>query len=186
MTKAVTAGRPFKQDSTLSKGKILSLAMRLIEEEGEKAASFRALAKKLDVTPMAVSHHVGNRQLMLEGLIARAFYGVGSEPKGDAPTEQLRFLLARYCDRVLKHPNLFKCVLADPRLIEGELFLLTDLIKSYVRKTTKGDNDNALLNLIVDYTHGFALSVSAAPSPPQLTTDDYLRSLDWILERLDS
>jgi len=184
--KKVNVGRPFRQDSTLSKGKILDLALQLIEAEGEKAISFRTLAKKLDVTPMAVSHHVGNRQLMLESLVAQAFYGVSFDPEGGTSIDQLRFLLTRYCDRILKHPNLFKCVLADPSLMGSELIALTESIRSMISSAGENNDNDVLLNLIVDYTHGFALSASVTPIPNQLTTSDFLRSLNWILDRVNT
>jgi len=185
MIKHTAAGRPAKKNAKLSKDRILILALQLIEEGGAKAVSYRALAKILGVTPMAVSHHVGNHKMMLGSLIALGFKGVGSEPEGATPLDRLRFLLARYCDSILKHPELIKCALADPSLIEGELRLLTNLIRLNAAQSDSGDEHDTLLNLLVDYTHGFALSVSAATGSGQLSAADYLRGLDWILGRVE-
>jgi len=79
MSERTAAGRPSKKEKTLSKDDILSLALRIIDEEGEKALSYRVLAKLLGVTPMAVSHHVGNKRVMLGSLIALGFEGVQQE-----------------------------------------------------------------------------------------------------------
>ncbi|WP_020592150.1 TetR/AcrR family transcriptional regulator [Kiloniella laminariae] len=184
MKKTGSAGRPFKNMENLSKDLILRHALCLIDEGGADAASFRVLAKALNVTPMAVSHHVGNRKKMLSSLVKMVFDGVGEKPEGKTPQARLRMLLSRYCEQVLLHPNLIQCVLADLSLMDEQLLSLTELIRLNLKEANQS-NDDILLNLLIDYTHGFAVAAAAAPKESVLSLQDYLKSLDWILDRLE-
>ncbi len=178
------AGRPPKNARIGSETKILDVALSLINEGGEKALTYRTLAKEIGVTPMTIAHHVGSRQEMLSKLVARAFEGVGAEAEGNNPEERLRNLLTRYCEQALKHPSLIHCILSDISLIQGELCLLTHQLRHQITLLGKGDPNDAILNLIVDYTHGFVFSVSATHSPHQQYLQMYLDSLDWVIERI--
>ncbi|MBF0379569.1 MAG: TetR/AcrR family transcriptional regulator [Magnetococcales bacterium] len=182
--------RPLKNESKLSKEVLLKSALNIIDEEGEKALSFRALAKKHNVTPMAVSHHVGTRHKMISDLVSLIYQGVGDAPEKCKPIDSLRFILTRYCTRVLEHPNLAQCVLADQSLFSGQLVVLTNLIHSNITECGVDDDEvDIILNLIVDYTHGFAISATTGSShngdEVTLTINDYLHSLNWVLARLN-
>ncbi len=184
MVKTTGAGRPPKKAGGLSKSRVMDAALSMIDKEGDNAASFRALAKRLNVTPMAVAHHVGSRHDMLSGLIVQVFEGVGGNIAGETPAARLRAILVRYCERALQHPNLIRCAFADPTLITGDLKLLTENIRTIL--ADYDDANDTILNLIVDYTHGFVLSAAAAPDTFTLSTADYLQSLDWVLDRIDA
>ena len=55
----------------LSRDGILAAAMAVAQREGVDALSIRKLAGELGVTPMAVYHHVHNKQEILVGVIDR-------------------------------------------------------------------------------------------------------------------
>lgn len=181
-----TIGRPPKKRAVLSKDVILKLALRLIDERGDQAVSFRSLAKELNVTAMAVSHHVGTRHEMLSSLCKFVYRGVAQSDTASTPEQQLRTLLNDYCRRTFKHPNVTKLMLTDPSLMTEELTLLTDRIRLNI--AALGAKDEALetvVNLVVDFTHGFAFSAAFAgpqyKSTSGLTTADFNQGLDWIL-----
>lgn len=185
MTGERAVGRPSSTSRSLSKTDILDAALELLGEGGEKAVSFRAVAKRLGVTAMAVAHHVGSRADMLRCLVERAFSGVDGPADGETPTARLRFLLTRYCRVVLEHPDVVRCVFADPALFTQQLVALTDQIRTNIAELGDSDDRDVLLNVIVDYTHGFAISVSAADQEAvgdaAQKLDSYRLGLDWIL-----
>lgn len=184
----MTAGRPPKSDSTLSNDRILATALAVLDEGGQEALSFRTLAKRLGVTPMAIAHHVGSRRQMLTGLVAQVYEGIAAVPKGVvAPEACVRLLLERYCRRVVAHPQIALLIFADQSLFTGHVVALTDAVRTNIAALVSDPPEaDLLVDLIVDYTHGFAISAAAnhnenTQSP---TIDDYLRGLDWILARL--
>lgn len=179
MTKPI--GRPKKSTSDLSKEIILRVVLELIDQDGEDAVSFRIIAKKLGVTPMAVSYHVGNRSQMMRDVIEIAFHGLSEETIPGTPSERLRALLVRYCDLGIAHANLIKSCLSDPTLMTEEFFRFNKMLKQEVGALNDGDEQDVMFNLIVDYTHGFILSFAVAPSDNQPDKADFLRSIEWLL-----
>ncbi|MEH6404405.1 MAG: hypothetical protein V7750_13590 [Sneathiella sp.] len=186
MQKSIPPGRPKKTATTLSKDLIFAKALEIIQAQGEKALSFRILAEKLGVSPMAVSYHVGSRREMLQNIIKIAFSSIACDPVGETPEERIKFLLLKYCDLAIEHANLVQCILRDPSLMTEDLVQLTSMIRKETQVLNKGDKQDVMLNLIVDYTHGFMFSAAAAPQDLKLLTTDYKRSLDWVLERSKS
>ncbi|ASO20339.1 AcrR family transcriptional regulator [Actinoalloteichus hoggarensis] len=59
----MTVGRP-----TLSRRRVLTEALRLIDAEGASALGVRRLAARLGVTPMALYNHVADRQDLVDGV----------------------------------------------------------------------------------------------------------------------
>jgi len=178
--------RPRKESAPLTREKIQALAIRLLDEGGEKALSFRALATGLGVTPMAVKHHVGTRKELLCALVAKVYDNLEVTATGEEPRARLRFLLRRYCERVLEYPNLTLVIFADPSLISGQLVTLTNLIRSNIAILVGGEEEKeTIVGLIVDYTHGFAISVAAAPKElfegQGQVIDQFIAGINWIL-----
>ncbi len=165
-------GRPHKHADAIDKAAILSCAAAVIEEGGLDALSFRALAVRLGVTPMAVSYHVGSRDQMIADLIAQSFEGVASDVPEGTPSEKLRFLLLRYCEVALAHSSLVRCMLSDPKKIPEAVQQLSELVRQQTRSLNDGDKGDVMLNLLIDYTHGFVFSAAAAPPQIKLTLDD--------------
>lgn len=176
-----SAGRPAKGSWALSKKRILVAALPLIQKEGIEAVSFRRLADCLGVTPMAVKYHVGDRREMLTALVDRAFQNTLGTIEGDHPVERLRYILSCYCARALENANLVRCILHDTSLMSGEIIAITKEIRKNTRLLNDGDPQDVMLNLLVDYTHGFVFSAIATPPEYSLTQDDFQRSVDWVL-----
>ena len=79
MLRGMTRGR-------LSRDQILDAALRLADEEGLPALSMRAVAQRLEVTPMALYRHVGDKDGLLDALVERLLTDAAGEPelRGDA------------------------------------------------------------------------------------------------------
>lgn len=169
-------GRPATATQTkpaLTKSAILETALTMID--AGQPLTFRSLAAALGVTPMAIAHHAGTRDQLLADLIALCFAPL-MPPTGDTPQNRLRDLLSRYCQTVLLHPALITLTFANPALMAGPLLALTTHLRADLPSDT-------VLNLTIDYTHGFALSAAAAPPGAGPALSDYLNGLDWILLR---
>ena len=182
MTKAQGAGRPRKSDHKLSKQMIIAVALPIVQRDGIDALSFRAIADRLGVTPMAVTYHSGSKAKLLADLVEAAFKDALGEIEGLTATERARLILARYCKCAMHNAHLLRAVLSDTSLMGPALFRITESLGQNTKTLNDGDAGDVLLHLLVDYTHGFVLSATASDDNP-LTTDDFLRGLDWILDR---
>jgi len=60
-----------RSKTALSKDKIIETALNLVEETGAEAVSFRNIATRLDVTPMALYRHFGDKQELLALMLDR-------------------------------------------------------------------------------------------------------------------
>src|SRR4028119_1973749 len=67
------AGRPRTGEEPLTRERILSTALSMVDKEGIEALSMRRLAKELEVDPMAIYHHLPNKRVLLSGLIEEVF-----------------------------------------------------------------------------------------------------------------
>ncbi|WP_298962142.1 TetR/AcrR family transcriptional regulator [uncultured Roseibium sp.] len=176
-----TPGRPSKGAGALSKKRIIDAAAPLLQQKGLEAVSFRRLADNLGVSAMAIKYHIGSQQELLSALVEHSFKDTLGTIKGESPAERLRHVLSMYCIRALENPNAIRCILNDASLMSLEIIEITEEIRKYTRLLNDDDPDDVLLNLLVDYTHGFVFSAVAAAPNTCLTQEDYLRSIDWTL-----
>jgi len=179
-------GRPSKDEKTLSPEDIIEVALDMLTREGEASLSFRKLAIQLGVTPMAVKHHVGTRRELQRSIIARVYRDVGKPVDDGTPHANLRLLLTNYSKRVLAHPNVAVLVFSDPSLLEeGPLASLNEQICANIALLVRSKAErDSVLDVVVDYTHGFAFAAAAAKGKKRPTIKGFQRGLDWILERL--
>ena len=182
MTRAQRAGRPRKSDQKLSKQSIIAAALPIVQRGGVDALSFRALADQLGVTPMAVTYHSGSKTELLFDLVEAAFKDALGEIDGQMATDRARSILARYFVCALRNAHLLRAVLSDTSLMGPALGQITSTLSESTKALNDGDENDVLLHLLIDYTHGFVLSATASDDNP-LTTDDFLRGVDWILDR---
>ncbi len=183
MNSSRKAGRPPREAVPLSRQRILEVALPLLREAGPDAISFRKLGEHLDVTPMAIKYHVGSQREMLASLVSLAFAATLETSYSDDPVIRLRDILRSYCTRALQNTRLVQCVHQDPSLMSDELVSITTEIRKNTQLLNDGDHKDELLNLLVDYTHGFVFAAAACRQENQPTETDFLRSLDWILIR---
>lgn len=177
-------GRPRKGRDAVTRGDIVELALRVARVEGAGAVTIRGVAARLEVTPMAVSYHMGSRHDMLAALIAHAFEDLNRVPDGTTPAKRVRQMLERYCALCLDNHALILAVLAKPDLMVSVLQNFTDLLRDETAKLTGKAESKVLLNLLVDYTHGFVFAKAAAPVDAAPTASEYLESLDWLMARM--
>jgi len=181
VTSSRGAGRPAQGTASLSRQRILTAALPLIRRGGVEAISFRRLAEALGVSPMAVKYHVGNRKNLLASLVELAFRDTLGEIEATSPAERLRCVLLRYCARATAHANLVRCLLSDMSLMSDGIVAITDEIRKNTQQLNDGDPYDVMLNLLVDYTHGFVFSAIAAKPGQGPSMDDFQRSIDWLL-----
>lgn len=158
----VRRGRP-SAGQALDRDRVLDAGLALLEELGPQGFGLRPLARRLGITPMSVSHHVGDQQALMRGLVERVHGRPLPEPgRGLGSARRIQVLLAGYMERVRLHPALTVCILGDPDLFTASLAAFTQRLRAEVRSLCgpAEDDGDVLLDLLIDYTHGHALALA--------------------------
>lgn len=69
-----------KKRVPLDRERLLNSAMAIADADGNSALTMRSLAKKLGVKPMAIYHHVDNKEEILDGIIDMVFAEIDLPP----------------------------------------------------------------------------------------------------------
>lgn len=75
------SGRRQGRPAVISRERILSVALRIADEQGLPRLTMRRLGAELGVDPMAVYHHVADKAALFDGLIERVFSEVQLPPR---------------------------------------------------------------------------------------------------------
>lgn len=154
------AGRP--RAEILTRERILTAALQLVDEHGVDTFSMRKLAAELGVDPMAIYNHLPNKQAVLAGLVEKVFEEITIEAAESWQEQVLNFARAYY-GLTRAHPNLVFHIVSDVELISGAALDANEYL--YRALASAGLSPLNILhaaNLIVDYLNGYAL---AARSP---------------------
>lgn len=122
---ASPTGRARGQHAGLTRSAILAAAVELVDEQGLAALSMRRLGSELGVEAMALYHHVGSKDALLDGLVEQLFLTSLPEPiEGEPWREALHRHARGILDTLLAHPNLVPVVLSRPAVTPGALSTL--------------------------------------------------------------
>ncbi|MFJ9174326.1 TetR/AcrR family transcriptional regulator [Streptomyces sp. NPDC102360] len=102
---ATRAQRTERRTDALSKERIVDAAIGILDAEGEKGLTFRALAARLATGAGAIYWHVANKDELLaaatDGVVTRVVTDVG---RGEGPREGIRTLALGVFDAIDVHP----------------------------------------------------------------------------------
>ncbi|GAA1292439.1 hypothetical protein Psi02_49830 [Planotetraspora silvatica] len=98
----------------LTRSEIIDATWDLAAQRGLAAVTMRSVAEQLDVTPMALYRHIGDKQGLLDGLVER-LHGEIPIPDAALPWRERLTLLAGGIRAVArKHPDLFPLLFHRP------------------------------------------------------------------------
>src|SRR4051812_43397732 len=89
---------------SLSRDRILSAALGVVEWEGAAALSMRRLAQELDVWPMSLYTYFHDKDELLDAIAARAAGAVALPDEAESWRERLRALLHAVREAVAGNP----------------------------------------------------------------------------------
>lgn len=75
---------------TLTRDRVVDAALALADEVGLEALTIRALAARLGVKPMAIYHHVANKDEILDAVVDRVFAEIELPLPGEPWREEMR------------------------------------------------------------------------------------------------
>ena len=163
----MTAGRP--STPRLTRDAILTEALVLLTK-GEQALTIRALAQRLNVTPMAIQHHIGTRDALIHALADHVLARVPTETEGP-PTERLRALMQSYVQTITAHPNLTLALFRTVGPLPKEAQRITDAIESLLlTQGLSAAKARLWRDILIDWAHGMTLAQSGEDPTPALAT----------------
>jgi AcrR family transcriptional regulator len=98
---------------------VLQATLELAEEGGLGAVSMRSVAERIGVTPMALYHHVRDKEDLLDGLVERLLTELPI-PDPTLPWDQrLRAMAGSLRAAAARHPDAFLMLLRRPATTPG-------------------------------------------------------------------
>ena len=160
----MTPGRP--TTPRLTQDAILTEALALLDQS-EPALTIRALATRLNVTPMAIQHHIGTRDALIHALANRAYAPIDAD--------SVKALLTAYTATIGRHPNLTLALFRIPGPLPAEAQRITDRLETLLRQTLTETTATLWRDILIDWAHGMALA--QAPDDPTAALDALLTAL---------
>lgn len=159
---------------TLTRDRVVDAALSLADEQGLDALTMRALARRLDVKPMAIYHHVAGKDAILDLVVDRVFAEIDLPVPGRPwqPEIRRRALSARSV--LLAHP--WSISLLETRSVAQNPATLRhhDAVIGTLRRGGFGLALTARAFAMVDsYVYGFVLQEVTLPatSPQHLPAE---------------
>jgi AcrR family transcriptional regulator len=164
--KAQTRGRPLADQPKLSRDQILDAALALLAEAGLPALTMRALARSLDVDPMAVYHYFADKDELLTAAAERSFASL--RPRIGAAGDwksRLRALARAYLRTLLRSRELLLFVTKAGRVSAP----FDEHFFSAIAPLGLSDRDQRTCrDALVDLLHGISLAGEGYDPDPQL------------------
>ncbi len=176
-------GRPQKESKALSKDVIIQAAKSLIVSEG-KTPSIRSISAELNVDAMAIYYYFKNKNVLLEELTTSLISEIYQPQKDLKWNVELRKLSKSYITLLSKYDGLLETLLTMKSTSPANVFI--SRFKIIMKKLNMSTSiENASLNLLADYLHGFSISISC-DNTGKLTVDDIDESLDIIFTGINA
>jgi AcrR family transcriptional regulator len=162
-------GRPQKESKALNKEVIIDNAKKLMISDG-KIPSIRSLSAELNVDAMAIYYYFKNKSILLEELTTSLISEIYQPQKSLEWEVELRKLSKSYIALLIKYDGLLQTLLSMKSTSPANIFLFR--FRIIVKKLHMNISvEDASLNLLTDYLHGFSISMSC-DSTGKLTVDD--------------
>ncbi|RIZ53189.1 TetR/AcrR family transcriptional regulator [Vibrio sp. PID23_8] len=162
-------GRPTAKQSLLSAESILESAKLLMKRDG-KVPSIRSLAMQLNVDPMAIYHYFKNKNALLEALTTSLVEAIYRPQASEDWQSGLKSLCVSYINLLREYNGLLQTILSmtshGPAQVFAERYQWIIEPLGLSRQVEKDS-----LDLLADYLHGFALSISCCHDASLIKTE---------------
>ena len=153
----------------LTRERIISEALAVIDADGVEAVSFRLLARRLEVNPTAIVWHVGTHEQLLSHVVASTLQVRPPKHATAAWQERIALFANKFRSELHRHPNLAKLIgtqLTTNAATQLDTFeyLLAALVESGLEHDEVLPHFDALLGSIVGFV---VLELSSAPKSGQ-------------------
>lgn len=163
----MTRGRPSLP--RLTRDAILAEALALAATGGGPL-TLRHLAARMQVTPMAILHHMGSHDALIHAMTDALLAPIINDEPGE-PRARLAALLLAYATAVQGHPALTVALFAIPGPLPAQAQHLTDAVEALLLQSGLPPPEARLRrDILIDWVHGMALSQAPEDPAPALFT----------------
>ncbi len=142
----------------ISREAVLSAALALADTEGLEAVTMHAVARRLQVTPMALYRHVDDKNALLDGLVERLLTEYPVPLDGQSWEQRLLTLATGIRDTARRHPAVFPLLLTRPAVTPAAR-VVRDAVHAGLREAGLPESEVARAErLISTAVLGFAAS----------------------------
>ena len=142
--------------------RIVEAAYEIVQNDGLGALSMRRLGTALGVDPMAIYHHVANKQALLALVTARALSEMAEPPSSSTAWDhRVKHWALGYWDIVTRHRDLTLAGLANPDVSAGGLTSTETLMAAISDSGLATELIEPAMFIIVDAVHGSALGAAS-------------------------
>jgi AcrR family transcriptional regulator len=175
-------GRPAAGAEPLDDDALLAAGLALLDEGGAGAVTIRGVARRLGVTPMAVSHRTGGLDGLLARVLAAAHEGFRPPESRAAGPDDVAAAVLAYAEAATRHPHAVAALFGRPDLMPPTLAEFTEWLRLRIAEGDPEGADRGVA-LLIDYAHGYLLAASQAePDGGRRDFEANLRRLSrWIL-----
>ena len=170
----------------IGRSAILAAALAIADDQGLEAVTMHAVARRLQVTPMALYRHVASKAALLDGLVELLLTEFPL-PARELPWEEfLAALAAGIRATARRHPGAFPLLLSRPAVTPAAM-AVRDAVHQALRQAGVPDTDIARTErLLSTAVLGFAVSEAAGRfrGHDQAVTDADFAELQQWLRRL--
>lgn len=178
MSTGLSGARARGKHAGLTREAVLRRAIGLVDEVGLDAFSMRRLGSELGVEAMALYHHVGNKQELLDGLVEQVFLDAVPTAVEDAPWQESMRQFARDAyDALVTHPHLVPLVLSRPATTTGVLHRLDQTVAALKAGGLSAPTALDLIYTIIGFVVGYVATGGNADEGNR-TRLDRLAALD--------
>jgi AcrR family transcriptional regulator len=147
--------------AVISRESILDATLSLAEERGLDAVSMRGVAARLGVTPMALYHHVRDKDDLLDGLVERLLAELPLPDPSLPWAERLAALATSLREAAVRHPDAFLMLLQRP-VATPEALAVRGVVYDALREAgASGELVPRIERLLSTFVIGFAASEAA-------------------------
>ena len=135
-----SARKRLSGQTALTRDRVLSEALVLLDRDGLEALNMRGLAKHLGVTPMALYNHVSNKEDLLHGIAATVIEQLRFEYDEPDWQEQIRACFRDLRQACLAHPGLVRLV-ETAEVLPASIFRPMELTLAALQRASIGPED---------------------------------------------
>ncbi|MEM6530496.1 MAG: TetR/AcrR family transcriptional regulator [Chloroflexota bacterium] len=183
-------GRPPEGSERLSAETIVAAAKDQMLQQGQKL-SMRGLARQLNVDTMAIYYYFENKNTLLGAVAVNIMEDIYMPDGSGQWEDELEKLSVSYVSLLRDHPGLLETLLSMAGAGMGHVAVFRARFTVAVSNLDMDEEtQEAALDLLVDYLHGFALAIHASTDANQVSISQmagpfqlYIRALRHIASK---
>jgi len=141
----------------LSRERIVTAALQMLDRDGEKGFSMRKLAGELGVDPMALYHYHASRKALIHDVLQALMEAFEPPAPGPDWRQDLRALCNGLRDLARRHPGAFRVYELYEDWIPAEHRVQEAFLATLLRAGLPGARAVQAVRLFVTYTEAFAV-----------------------------